>query len=190
MADTGKLLQAPIPGQSLTDTPKNYPWERPPEMTSVEQVTEAYIKRLANQDAMDDLAILFDSGLPISVFVEGMMTAGVGAGKHSVDVGLIVAPVLHKFLKAAMKSYGIDAKDNYKSKEELSKEKEQQRTIRAINLAIGKADSKEGDAGVDLLEEVRDNLDAASADEMTEEQPTEEMTEETPPKGGLMSKGV
>lgn len=190
MADAAKLLEGPIPGQSLTDTPRNYPWERPPEMSNFEEVTEKYIKVLANQDAMDDMAILFDSGLPISVFVEAMMTSGVGAGKHSIDVGLIVAPVLHKFLKAAMKSYGIDAKDNYKSKEELSKEKENERTINAINLALGKSQDKQGDAGVDLLEEVRDSLaDGPDADVM-EDELTEEMTEEPTPAGGLMSKGV
>ena len=27
------LLQAPVPGQSLTDEPKNFPWERPADIT-------------------------------------------------------------------------------------------------------------------------------------------------------------
>ena len=32
-----ELLKAPIPGQSLTDEPKNYPWENPPEITDPEE---------------------------------------------------------------------------------------------------------------------------------------------------------
>ena len=29
------MFDAPIPGQSLTTEPKNYPWERPPEMSDI-----------------------------------------------------------------------------------------------------------------------------------------------------------
>ena len=33
----------PIPGQSLTDTPRNNPWENPAEMSDIEDVTKYYI---------------------------------------------------------------------------------------------------------------------------------------------------
>ena len=33
------FLEAPIPGQSLTDEPKNWPWENPPEMVDPDEVT-------------------------------------------------------------------------------------------------------------------------------------------------------
>ena len=48
----------PIPGQSLTDTPSNNPWENPAEMSEIEDVTKFYIERLANQEVLDDLAAL------------------------------------------------------------------------------------------------------------------------------------
>ena len=32
-----ELLNAPIPGQSLTDEPKNYPWENPPEIVDADE---------------------------------------------------------------------------------------------------------------------------------------------------------
>ena len=106
-----RFLSAPIPGQSLTDTPRNYAWERPPEIADYEEATKLYIDKLANQDVMDDLAVVFDGGMPIAPFVDALTTMGVGEGLHSVDVKLIVSPVIHAFIKAAMLEYGIEAKD-------------------------------------------------------------------------------
>ena len=33
-------FSAPIPGQSLTDEPQNYPWEQPPRYTDFEEIAE------------------------------------------------------------------------------------------------------------------------------------------------------
>ena len=49
------LIQAPVPGQSLTDSPKNPPWERPSELSEVKDVVTYYIERLADEDVMDDM---------------------------------------------------------------------------------------------------------------------------------------
>ena len=40
------LLQAPIPGQSLTDTPKNFPWERAAEYSDPTEAARFELKRL------------------------------------------------------------------------------------------------------------------------------------------------
>jgi len=47
------FLQAPVPGQSLTATPKQYKWERPPQMDNPEDAVKYYIDKLANQDVME-----------------------------------------------------------------------------------------------------------------------------------------
>ena len=36
----GNPFDAPVPGQSLTDTPGNYPWEHPPQFTDPEEASE------------------------------------------------------------------------------------------------------------------------------------------------------
>ena len=36
----GNPFDTPIPGQSLTDTPGNYPWEHPPQYPTMEEATE------------------------------------------------------------------------------------------------------------------------------------------------------
>ena len=30
-----EMFNAPVPGESLTDEPRNYPWENPPELATV-----------------------------------------------------------------------------------------------------------------------------------------------------------
>ena len=112
MVKPENFLEGPIPGQSLTSTPKSYKWERPPQMTDVEEVTKYYIEKLADQEVMDDLAVLFDGGMPIAPFVQTMLTTAVSEGLHTIDMSLIVGPVIHAFIKAAMLEYGIEAKDD------------------------------------------------------------------------------
>ena len=73
-------FDAPIPGQSLTDEPGNAPWEKPAEISSVEDTVKYYINKLADQDVMDDLAVMFDAGLTVKPFVKTMVQAGVYAG--------------------------------------------------------------------------------------------------------------
>ena len=42
----GNPFDTPVPGQSLTDTPGNYPWEHAPLITDPEQATEFIWDRL------------------------------------------------------------------------------------------------------------------------------------------------
>ena len=177
MAKPEDFLQAPIPGQSLTDSPKNYPWERPPQMVDVEEVTLHYINRLANQETMDDLAVLFDGGMPIGPFVEAVTTLGVSEGLHNIDVKIIVSPVIHEFIKAAMQQYGIDAKDDTYDPRKDPTEREKRRLSTAIQLALAEAKAQdktaESDTGVALLQEVSDTLGAAPQEEQQEDMPAE-----------------
>ena len=88
MVKPADFLQAPIPGQSLTTEPKKWPWERPPQMSSHEEVTKYYINKLADQDVMDDLAVMLDGGMPIAPFVEALTTTGVSEGLHTIDASI------------------------------------------------------------------------------------------------------
>lgn len=200
MAKAEEFLVAPIPGQSLTDTPRNYPWERPPQMDSYEDATKYYIGQLANDDVMDDLAVLFDNGLPVSVFVESMTTMGVSEGLHSIDVSLIIAPVLHAFIKAAMTQYGVEAKDEYFDPEMAKEEREKRRLQITIDAALADARANkktaQNDAGVSILQDIKDNMEGESTEgeapeegAMMEEMPVEEAVQEEAPRG-LMARGA
>jgi hypothetical protein len=193
MAKPEVFLEAPIPGQSLTATPKNYAWERPPQMVDYEEATKYYINKMADKESMDDLAVAFEAGLPISAFVEALLTTGVSEGLHSIDVSLIIAPVIHAFTKAAMLQYGIDAVDEVYDPDKDPDEREKRRLQTAIDVALAEAmaddRTPESDSGVAMLQEIKDNLNAETpeAEDMVEAEamPTEEMQ---PPRRGLMAR--
>ena len=192
MANPADFLQAPIPGQSLTATPKQYKWERPPQMSDHEEVTKYYINKLADKDVMDDLAVLFDGGMPISPFVETLTTTGVSEGLHTIDVSLIVGPVLHAFIKAAMLQYGIDAKDDTYDPNKDPSEREKRRLQTAIELALAEAQAEDRtaatDSGVAVLEEVKQNLDAIEETPQEEEPMAEPEAAPVEPRKGLMAR--
>ena len=192
MAKPEDFLQAPIPGQSLTATPRQYKWERPPQMADQEEVVKYYINKLADKDVMDDLAVLFDGGMPISPFVETLTTTGVSEGLHSIDLSLIVGPVLHAFLKAAMLQYGIDAKDDTYDPEKDPTEREKRRLQTAIQLALADAANQdrtaETDSGVAVLQEVQQTLQEEAPQEEQEEPMAEPEAAPAEPRKGLMAR--
>lgn len=189
MAEAVDFLSGPIPGQSLTDTPGNYPWEQPPQMVEVEDVVKFYINKLADQDVMDDLAVMFEAEMPVSSFVKSLMTSGVMFGRHTLDAGTLAAPAVHAFIKAAMTQYGIDVLDEPYNPDKDPTEKEKRRLQMRIKLAMADAlkedKTAENDAGVALLQELQ------TASEGTAEAQEETQTEEPQPEAGgmgLMSK--
>ena len=197
MVKPENFLEGPIPGQSLTSTPRQYKWERPPQMADYEEVTKYYINKLADQDVMDDLSVLFDGGMPIGPFVETLLTTGVSEGMHTVDVSLIVAPVVHAFIKAAMLQYGIEAKDDTYNPEKDPTERENRRLKTAIQLAIADAKAEDRtaatDPGVALLQEVSETMSGGRVTDDMEPAPEADepvMQEDEMPMAprGLMAK--
>ena len=185
------FLEAPIPGQSLTDQPKNWPWENPPEMADPDEVTKYYINRLADEEVMDDLSILFGGDMPVAPFVKTLLTTGVMNGLHSVDVSLVVSPVIHEFIKASMTTYGIEVRDDIEDPEEKLKERERKRLSLAIELAVADAKGKEGDAGLDLLKTLQGTLQEETDEVPQEEEMEDEMeVSEMAEPQGLMARGA
>jgi len=188
------LLDAPIPGQSLTDQPKNWPWENPPEMADPEEATQYYINKLADEEIMDDLSVLLGSDMPVAPFVKTLLTMGVMNGLHSIDVSIIIAPVIHAFIKAAMTSYGIEVRDDISNPEEELKEREKKRLQTAISMAMADAEDKgasDEDPGVALLAEMQ-NTTGKPQVEMPEDDLNMDMEVSEPDAEpmGLMAKGA
>lgn len=110
-------FNGPIPGQSLTTAPKNFPWERPPEISDPEEAIQMHITRLSDPDLLEDaLNLLEFEDLDIQTVVKGIMRGAVANGIHSIDVALIAAPIVHEFIKQAAKAVGIDAEDGFEDK--------------------------------------------------------------------------
>lgn len=102
------LLDGPIPGQSLTTEPGNRPWENPPKMSTLEEAVDFYMKRLSDPEMMNRmLDILEETELPITALVEVMTMGGVMQGLHSVDISVMISPILVEFIKGAADKAGV-----------------------------------------------------------------------------------
>ena len=164
----------PIPGQSLTTEPRNNPWEQPPQMADIEDVTKFYIERLANKDVIDDFAAMIQAGATLPPIVESTYLQGVMRGLHTLDAGLLVAPIIHQFLKAAIEKQGVKVKEA-----DPQKKAEKAEMDRFLMVAASYLDNPETeqDAGTQMLSEMV---------ESQEETPVEE---DVAPQTGLMAKG-
>ena len=171
-----EIFDQPIPGQSLTGEPKNNPWEQPAMMSNVEDVTMFYIGGMANQEVIDDLAAVCQTGLSLKPIVDTIVSSGTMNGIHSVDVGMLVKPVIHEFLKQAITSVGVEVSDDGRDYQKEAEAKELQR----FQAVVGSYLKDNPDDGTDPGK--------AMLSKLVEEQPEEEETPEEKPKG-LMAKG-
>lgn len=183
------LFQAPIPGQSLTDTPRNAPWERPSEIDTVEDAVKHYVGKLADQDVMDDIAVVVQMGADLKTLTETIVMSGAMKGLHTVETAMLAGPVIATFIKAAMQSYGLNVPETPVSFEESAKEREKKRLNMLLQDAVEKAAKNGGkaDPGVDFLKELTKQ---ETGGEGLEQAPVEEEPMNEPDlEAGIMSRG-
>ena len=192
------MIQGPIPGQSLTDEPKNAPWENPSEMNTVEEVVKHYVTTFADQDVMDDVAVAFELGADLRTFTNTVVTMGAMKGLHTVETGMLAGPTLASFIKIAMQSYGIETPETPISMKEDISAKERSRLKTLLDRAVSDAyadGNDSSDPGVALIEELSNMDNQEGPMDSSDEGPTDlqvETTEETPKPDvgkGLMSRG-
>lgn len=108
---------APIPGMSLTTEPGNRPWENPPEMVTIEEVTEFYVDRILDVDSEDAILAALDQGISIENIAEATLRSAVMEGRHTVDMLVLAHPIVRELLMYVADSNGVDYVDSYKNKE-------------------------------------------------------------------------
>lgn len=101
-------IDAPIAGMSLTTELGNRPWEQPPQYTTVEEALEFYIPRIMEPTFRDDLLNVMEMGVPITTIANALQSGAVMEGKHTLDVGVLVTPVLMEMLAFVADREGIE----------------------------------------------------------------------------------
>ena len=157
---SSKFLDAPIPGQSLTTEPKSRPWEQPPKYTTTEEALSFYIPRLSDAELMAPKVDAIEDGTTVVAVADMIQSSGVMSGLHTLDVGLMISPVLVELLVT-------------------------QAQLADIEYKIGTEKSDKPDSS--LVRKAVDKSSESYFDESTEE---EVMVEETPEveSEGIMSR--
>tara|TARA_R110002096_G_C14505382_1_gene715714 strand:- start:614 stop:1228 length:615 start_codon:yes stop_codon:yes gene_type:complete len=143
-------LNLAIPGQSLTDEPKNFAWERPPEITNPDKAIAYHIDYLSNPEVVESTLFILASGLPVKNFVDVLLTNAVGNGIHSIDISMIIKPVLEEAV--VLTAIEADIKfleefDNSKAKEASQKTNEETLILSRLKEAL-EDDTDQGDEGL------------------------------------------
>ena len=169
-------FERPIPGQSLTTEPKNAPYERPPEIVDPIEAIDVHIDNLLKPGAMEDVLYFLEFGVDLVTMVQGILRAAVLEGIHSIDVSLIIAPVIHEYIKGFADAADLDYDEGFED-EEAKRVLSYRRDVDRAKKMLDELRKQEG-------EEIPTTME-----EMTEEPEMEpEVEEEEPVKTGLMAR--
>ena len=114
LGDTGytesqyNAFDAPVPGESLTNTPGNAAWEHPPTYAKPEDAIEFINDRMSNEVHGKRALMLMSIGIPIEALVKIITFSGFLNGKWTVDTGKILEPLVAMLLAKMAKDAQID----------------------------------------------------------------------------------
>ena len=178
------LLQAPIPGQSLTDEPKNFPWENPADISEPNEALMYHIERINNPTILEDLYSLIEIGFPLYSLSESMLSVAVMEGVHSVDMSLSLAPLIYQQLVQIAEEADLPYKTGLEEDDVIKTEKQKDKLEALIRKEINSMpDDEENEEG--LLEDILDSLNDSQPDydKMNDrEEDTLPITPNSPPK--------
>ncbi len=156
------MFDAPIPGMSLTHELGARPWQSPPQYTTVDEAIEYYLERMSTDEFMDQMADVLEMNVPVTTLANTIQLSGVMDGKHTVDVGMLVMPLLMEIIMLIGDNAGV----KYDS---------------------GLTDVPDNRTKDTLIEAVRKEMQQ-KIDESEETPEAEEVKEEEEPKSGLMAR--
>ncbi len=100
-------FDAPIPGQSLTMELGARPWQNASRFTTVDDTIDYYMERMSSEEFMVQLAEVLESGVPVTSIANSIQLSSVMEGVHTVDVGMLVLPMIMEMLMMIGDSAGV-----------------------------------------------------------------------------------
>mgnify|MGYP001160224124 FL=1 len=101
-------FDAPIPGQSLTDKPGNYPWEHPPKYTDFMEASTFIWNRIHLKRNNQRLLALINSGVPVESLVRTTLFSGFVSGLWNPDLAILLAPTIAKMYVSLAQAGGLE----------------------------------------------------------------------------------
>jgi len=154
------LLDAPISGQHMTSELGGRPWQQEPQYKTVDDAIEYYLDRMSSDEFTDQLVDVLEMDVPVTTLANTLQLGGVMDGKHTVDVGMLVMPLLMEMIMLV----GDMADVKYDSgMENPNKGKTRDTLVESVKMKLQREiDKKEGmlfsddELGEDTSEEVKD----------------------------------
>lgn len=115
--DDQMFMSGPIPGMSLTGAPRNVPWENPPMLATVEDTIAYYTDKLLDPETEDNILDVLDNQIDIETIADHLITSSVMNGIHSLDVGILINPVVRELIMLVADSTDTEYVESYKQQE-------------------------------------------------------------------------
>ena len=84
------------------------PWQQPAKYTTVEDASKYYITRMQDKQFTETLVNVLEMGVPITTLANTIQLSSVMQGLHSIDVGMLVLPVIMEIIKLVADSADIE----------------------------------------------------------------------------------
>ena len=101
-------FDAPIPGESMMHELGARPWQQPPKYPTTEEALGFYLPRFQNEEFVEGLVDTLELGVPVTSIANTLQTGAVMEGLHSIDVGIIILPVLVEMISYIAEDAGIE----------------------------------------------------------------------------------
>lgn len=108
MKSSPQTPKAPIPGANYTSDTRNYPWHRPPDITSMDKAIEYVTKDLNDGPDGFRYMSMLGAGIPVTMVTDFIVTKGIGRGKWAPDLGILSAGPIARLLMIMAKTYGVE----------------------------------------------------------------------------------
>ena len=131
-------FNAPIPGTAMTRELGSRPWQRPYQYSTIEDVTNYYTSKFRDAVVQDNIISAVQTKVPLTTIANSVQLAGVMEGKHSIDLGVLVSPIIVELMKVAANAEDVEHNNDYDDKEGI----EENLNKNAIQLAAFKVEEK------------------------------------------------
>ena len=102
------IFEAPIPGMAMTHEVGARPWQTPPQYPTVSQAAQYYVTSMQDESFIEQAINLMETGMPITLMANNIQLATVLQGKHTIDVGMLLIPVIMEMLMLIGDRAGIE----------------------------------------------------------------------------------
>ena len=102
-----EIFDGPIPGAAMTAELGARPWQQPPQYATVDEALEFYLSALTDEDNAQQLLDLLEMGLPVTMIANTLNTTNVMQGKHTIDVGVLILPIIMEIIMYVADKEGV-----------------------------------------------------------------------------------
>jgi hypothetical protein len=100
-------LEAPIPGGNFTSDTKNYAWHRPPDLVDYDEAVSYMIDKIDEPEQIELVYAMLGIDAHITTVVTTILLQAVSKGKMGIDLAILVAGPLARYIEIAAKDVGI-----------------------------------------------------------------------------------